>query len=83
MAKYSVGDFVSETVQKDKGEGLFELENDYTLEAGRQIQVEAAEDGIDVSLNRYVIQDGQTISTDRVYSHYRPSHNVTATGTLR
>ncbi len=32
MAKYSVGDFVSETAQKDRGEGLFELENDYTLE---------------------------------------------------
>jgi uncharacterized protein (AIM24 family) len=32
MARYTVGDFVSQTVQKDKGEGLFELENDRTLE---------------------------------------------------
>lgn len=39
MAKYSVGDFVSETVQKDKGEGLFELENDYTLEVNLNVMV--------------------------------------------
>jgi uncharacterized protein (AIM24 family) len=32
MARYSVGDFVAQTAQTDKGEGLFELENDYTLE---------------------------------------------------
>ncbi len=32
MARYTVGDFVSQTVQTDKGEGLFELENNYTLE---------------------------------------------------
>lgn len=32
MARYTVGDFVSQTVQKDKGEGLFEIENDHTLE---------------------------------------------------
>jgi len=32
MARYTVGDFVSQTVQKDRGEGLFELENDHTLE---------------------------------------------------
>jgi uncharacterized protein (AIM24 family) len=32
MARYTVGDFVSKTVQKDRGEGLFELENDRTLE---------------------------------------------------
>jgi uncharacterized protein (AIM24 family) len=32
MARYTVGDFVTQTVQKDRGEGLFELENDRTLE---------------------------------------------------
>jgi len=32
MARYTIGDFVSQTVQKDRGEGLFELENDRTLE---------------------------------------------------
>jgi uncharacterized protein (AIM24 family) len=32
MARYTVGDFVAQTAQKDKGEGLFELENDRTLE---------------------------------------------------
>lgn len=32
MGKYSVEDFVSGTVQKDKGEGLFELERDRLLE---------------------------------------------------
>ncbi len=32
MARYTIGDFVSQTEQKDRGEGLFELENDRTLE---------------------------------------------------
>lgn len=32
MGRYSVADFVSSTAQKDKGEGLFELENDRLLE---------------------------------------------------
>ncbi|AFD00850.1 hypothetical protein Mtc_2112 [Methanocella conradii HZ254] len=32
MARYTIGDFVSQTAQKDRGEGLFELENDRMLE---------------------------------------------------
>jgi uncharacterized protein (AIM24 family) len=32
MARYTIGDFVANTSQKDRGEGLFELESDHTLE---------------------------------------------------
>jgi len=32
MSRYSVADFVNQTVQKDRGEGLFELESDRLLE---------------------------------------------------
>jgi uncharacterized protein (AIM24 family) len=32
MARYTIGDFVANTAQKDRGEGLFELESDHTLE---------------------------------------------------
>jgi len=32
MAKYTLQEFVQNTSQKDKGEGVFELENSYTLE---------------------------------------------------
>jgi vancomycin resistance protein YoaR len=54
---------------------------DATLPAGRRVQVESARDGMDVSITRTVVKDGQPVDQRTFRSHYEPSQNVTLVGT--
>ncbi|MCC6626134.1 MAG: VanW family protein [Chloroflexi bacterium] len=54
---------------------------DDSLPVGRRVQVESARDGMDVSITRTVVKDGQAVDQRTFRSHYAPSQNVTLVGT--
>lgn len=53
---------------------------DPRLRPAERVQVEVAQDGMDVTVGRIVLQDGQELSRSTFVSHYRPAHNVVLVG---
>jgi vancomycin resistance protein YoaR len=51
------------------------------LEAGRELFVESAEDGFDVTIERQVVKNGKVILEDSVSSSFAPARNLTLRGT--
>ena len=51
------------------------------LTKGRQIWVERAEDGVDITVTRVITQEGKESSRDRFFSSYAPQRNVLVIGT--
>lgn len=54
---------------------------DPTMPAGATLQVEAAEDGFDVSIERTVVEGDRVVDNWVAKAHYRPSRNVLLYGT--
>ena len=51
------------------------------LPLGQERVVESAQDGFDVRVDRTVLDDGQVILQDAVFSSFAPSRNTTLRGT--
>lgn len=51
------------------------------MEKGREVWVETAEDGLDVTVNRTVQRGSEIISRDRIFTRFRPERNVILIGT--
>ena len=48
---------------------------------GREVWVEVAEDGLDVTVDRTVKRGSEIVSVDKVFTRYRPQRNVILVGT--
>ena len=51
------------------------------LAKGTQVTTEAAEDGMDVTVYRSIRTGGKEVRRDKLFSRYRPAHNVLLVGT--
>lgn len=51
------------------------------LPKGEQVMTEAAQDGMDVTVYRSIKVGGKEVSRYKLFSHYRPAHNVILVGT--
>jgi len=51
------------------------------LPQGQELQVESAQDGFDVTIERTVTKDGETVHQDTIESTFAPARNMTLRGT--
>jgi hypothetical protein len=64
-----------------KADRTVQRREDPTIPAGKELAIEAAEDGFDVTIERTVTKDGALVDRYVFTNHYEPARNVTVVGT--
>jgi hypothetical protein len=64
-----------------KADRAVQRREDPTMAAGKELTIEAAEDGFDVTIERTVTKNGALVDRYVFTNHYEPAHNVVVVGT--